>query len=76
MFGTLPGATLDLTDDLVTANLAVGGSAGHGATNGSTGQGTGGGLYLVTGGTATVNQTLVVLNFASTSDRNIHGTTS
>ena len=76
VFGTLPGGTLDLAIDLVTANLAIGGSAGHGAANGSTGQGTGGGLYLATGGTATVNQTLVVLNSASTSDRNIHGTTS
>ncbi len=76
VLGILPGATLDLTDDLVTANLAIGGTPGHGATTGSTGQGTGGGLYLATGGTATVNQTVIVLNFASTSDRNIHGTTS
>ena len=74
--GPCPGGTLDLTDDLVTANLAVGGPAGRGTTNGTSGQGTGGGLYLVTGGTATVNQTLVVLNFASTSDPDIHGTTS
>jgi hypothetical protein len=75
-FEPLPGATLDLTDDLIVGNLAIGGKSGRGTTNGTAGQGVGGGLYLVTQSTASLTQTLVILNVASTSDPNIFGTVS
>jgi hypothetical protein len=65
----LPGATLSLSDSIVSLNVAVGGSGGN---NASSGQGIGGGLYLSSGGTATWTQTLVILNYASTSDNNIY----
>ncbi len=64
-------ATLDLSSDLVTLNSAVGGGAGQDAPAGSAGEGIGGGIYVVTSATATLTDTLVFLNFASTSDPNI-----
>ena len=73
-FAPLPAGSLSLTNDLVTLNLATGGSGGRGAPNGSVGQGIGGGLYLTPGGTSTATSTLVILNVASTSDPNIFGT--
>jgi hypothetical protein len=73
---TLPAGPLDLTDDLVLGNLAIGGSGGRGAPKGSAGQGQGGGLYLATGSTSTLRGTPVLLNFASTSDPDIFGTPS
>ena len=66
----LPGATLSLTSTIVLGNLAIGGSGADGV---GSGQGIGGGLYLASGGSATLTSTLVVLNFASTSDDNIYG---
>ena len=63
-----PGATLSLTNSIVSLNLAIGGA---GADGGSSGQGQGGGLYLASGGTTNLVRTLVVLNIASTSDNNI-----
>ena len=75
-FGTSPGGTLDLTDDLIIGNSALGKKGGKGATNGIDGQGVGGGLYLAPLGTATLTRTLVILNVASTSDPNIFGTAS
>ena len=66
----LAGATLSLTSTIVLGNLAIGGSGADGA---GSGQGIGGGLYLASGGSATLTSTLVVLNFASTSDDNIYG---
>ena len=72
----LPGGTLDLSNDLVTLNAAIGGGAGQDAPPDSVGQGIGGGIYVVTGGTATLTDTLVFFNFASTSDPDIFGTTS
>ena len=75
-FDPLPGATLSLSNVVVTLNSAIGGGAGHDAPAGSAGQGMGGGIYVVTGGTATLLDTLVFLNFASTSDSNISGTVS
>ncbi len=72
----LPAGTLTLSNDVVIANAAIAGSGGPGPTEGTAGQGIGGGLYLGTGGTATLSKTLVMLNFASTSDPDIFGTYS
>jgi hypothetical protein len=72
-FGTLPGGTLALSDVVVTGNWAQGGAAGGGATPGTAGLGIGGGLYLSTGGTATLKKARVVGNSASTSDDNTYG---
>ena len=47
---------------------------GTGRTGGDAGEGIGGGIYVVTGATATLTDTLVFLNFASTSDPDIFGT--
>ena len=58
-------------DTIVLGNLAQGGSAASGGTDG---QGIGGGLYLATGSTTTLTQTLVVGNLASTSNDDIYGT--
>ena len=71
--GSLPGAALALTDTLIIANLAQGGDAGEGVAGGSSGQGVGGGLYLASGGTATLKKTVVTGNQASTSNDNIYG---
>jgi len=43
---------------------------------GSNGDGIGGGLYVTTGGVATLHKTTVVLNFASFSNGNIYGAVS
>ena len=73
---SFPGGALSLTDVVVTLNAAIGGSGGRGTTRGDAGQGIGGGLYLADGGTATLTRTHVLINFASTSDPDIFGTTS
>ena len=73
---SLPGGTLDLTDDLIVGNFALGKKGGKGATNGNAGQGVGGGLYLDPLGTASLTRTSVILNVASTSDPNIFGSAS
>ena len=69
IYDGLPGATLSLSGGLVVANAAVGGAGGNGA---SAGQGLGGGLYLSSGGTVTLTETIVLGNVASTSDDNIY----
>ncbi len=75
-YGTSLGGTLSLSDVLVVGNRAQGGNAGGGATAGTAGQGIGGGLYLGTGGTATLKKTVVMGNHASTSNNDIYGTYS
>jgi hypothetical protein len=71
-FGSpLPGGTLDLTDTLVTLNLAQGGDGGQGPTAGDTGQGIGGGLYVAPGGGQTLTHSRIKGNHASTSNDNI-----
>jgi hypothetical protein len=42
-------------------------------TPGNPGSGVGGGLDLITGGTATIDNTNVILNQADTMDDNVHG---
>jgi hypothetical protein len=71
--GLLPGATLAIVDTLILGNLAEGGDAGDVDPDGSSGQGIGGGLYLASGGTATLKKTVVTGNRASTSNDNIYG---
>ncbi len=71
--GPLPSATLALTDALIIGNLAQGSDAGDGDPDGSSGQGIGGGIYLASGGTATLKKTVVAGNHASTSEDNIYG---
>ncbi len=66
----MPGGTLALSNSLVIGNLAQGGDAGSGGT---AGQGKGGGLYLATGSTTTLNKTIVAGNRASTSNNDIYG---
>jgi len=72
-FGPVSTGTLD--NSVITGNFALGGRAGAG---GSAGAGLGGGLYVATnsGVFALVNlkKSLVILNFASTSNDNIYGT--
>ena len=58
--GPLPAATRALFNTLIIGNLAQGGNAGDGDPDGSSGQGTGGGLFLATGGTATLERRTVV----------------
>ncbi len=53
---------------MITGNFALGGQAGAG---GSDGQGLGGGLYVATGPSVDHKKSLVILNFASTSNDNI-----
>ncbi len=64
-----------IDNSVITGNFALGGRAGAG---GMDGQGKGGGLYVdfATGATALVKlkKSLVILNFASTSNDNIYGT--
>jgi hypothetical protein len=76
VFVPTAGGTLDLSNDLVTLNAAIGGPAGRGTPGGTAGQGIGGGLYVFTGATATLTNTLVFFNFASTSDPDIYGGTT
>ncbi len=71
--GPLPAADLALTDALIIGNLAQRGDAGEGDPDGSSGPGTGGGIYLASGGTATLRKTVVAGNHASTSNDNIYG---
>ncbi len=59
---------MTITDSLITLNVADGGSGG--------GQGIGGGLYMVAGTAALLDNTKVVFNYASTSNDNIYGTYS
>jgi len=61
------GSTM-FTNSLVALNLAVGGTDG--------GQGVGGGVYIAGGSTILTATTQVVLNFATTSNDNIYGTSS
>jgi hypothetical protein len=58
---------------MIIGNLAQGGDAGEGDPDGSSSQGSGGGIYLASGGTATLTKTVVAGNHASTSDDNIYG---
>jgi hypothetical protein len=72
MFAGADGsASLDQTDVLL--DLALAGLAGAGGTSGI---GIGGGLYVTSGGVGVVSlhTSTVALNFASTSNDNIHGT--
>ena len=71
--GPLPAAALALTDTLIIGNLAHGGDAAEGDPDGSSGQGSGGGIDLASGGTATLRKTVVAGNHASTSNDNIYG---
>ncbi len=65
--------TVALTNTLILGNLAQGGDAGDGNPDGNAGQGIGGGLYLASGGTATLKKTFVAGNNASNSNDNIYG---
>ena len=51
-------------------DAAIAGLAGE---RGSDGEGTGGGLYVATGGVVTLKKTTVSANLASTSYANIYG---
>ena len=59
-------AAFDQSDILL--DLALGGLAGQGGNNGN---GSGGGLYVTTGGLVSLKKTTVALNFASTSGNNV-----
>jgi hypothetical protein len=48
--------------------------AGHAGSAGLAGTGLGGGLDLITGGTAVIDNTTITGNSASTTDGNVHGT--
>ena len=62
-----------LSNTSIIADVAIGGFAGFG---GSGGQGIGGGLYVATGGSVTLEKSLVIGNWASTSHNNIYGIVS
>ncbi len=73
-FGSpLAGGTLNLSDSIVTVNLAQGGNGGMGSTNGADGTGNGGGLFLAPGSVTTLSKDRIFGNRASTSGNDIDG---
>ena len=71
--------------NLGAAQAGIGGSPSGAAgtsfpgkfgTAGTTGTGVGGGLDLITGGTAVIDNTSITGNSATTTDDNVHGTFS
>ena len=67
---TSPAPQNSIDNSVITGNFALGGQAGAGGSDGS---GIGGGLYVATGASVNLKKSLVILNFASTSNDNIYG---
>jgi hypothetical protein len=63
-------AVLTLMGSVIAGNEAIGGT---GAVGFSDGKGQGGGAYVTTGGSAFADDTLIVLNLASTSNDDVFG---